>query len=366
MRVQLVLYGALASTSGGFLYDRRLVRHLAARGDRVEVVELPWPPWPRGLLASRDARRRVLEAAERFHPQVVVEDELAHPSLLLAHRALRRREVPVVSIVHLLETTARAGAPGEAVARRIEAAYARGLDGVVAVNGTIARRMSELAGRKLPAVVAPPAADHLPLARLDAVEGRALAPGPLRVLFLGGLTRAKGFERLVEALCRVGPRVDWRLRAVGRDDLEPGLVAACRSRLAEAGLADRVEALGPVPPEEVSRHLAACHLLALPSVPESASIAVLEAERAGLPALVCRESDTAALVVPGETGFLTPTTDPRPLAARLEHLARDRPRLATLSRAALARAGARPGWADTMERVREFLAALEGRGALAA
>jgi hypothetical protein len=42
MRVGLVIYGSLDTLSGGYLYDRMLVRHLQANGDQVEIVSLPW------------------------------------------------------------------------------------------------------------------------------------------------------------------------------------------------------------------------------------------------------------------------------------------------------------------------------------
>ena len=38
MRVSLVIYGSLSTLTGRLLYDRRLVEHLSARGDEVEVV----------------------------------------------------------------------------------------------------------------------------------------------------------------------------------------------------------------------------------------------------------------------------------------------------------------------------------------
>ena len=39
MRVGLVIYGSIETLIGGYLYDRRLLDHLASRG--VEVISLP-------------------------------------------------------------------------------------------------------------------------------------------------------------------------------------------------------------------------------------------------------------------------------------------------------------------------------------
>ena len=42
MRVGLVIYGSLETISGGYLYDCKLVAHLRAAGDTVEIFSLPW------------------------------------------------------------------------------------------------------------------------------------------------------------------------------------------------------------------------------------------------------------------------------------------------------------------------------------
>ncbi|HKL27942.1 MAG TPA: glycosyltransferase family 1 protein, partial [Natrialbaceae archaeon] len=101
MNVGLTLYGRLDERSGGFRYDRRLVEGLRAAGDDVEVIELPWRAYPRGLLdnASRRWRSR-LEA----DVDVMLQDELAHPSLV---RTNRRLDYPIVSVVHHLRSSER-------------------------------------------------------------------------------------------------------------------------------------------------------------------------------------------------------------------------------------------------------------------
>jgi len=61
MRVGLTLYGSIDERSGGFRYDRKLVEGLRTAGDTVELVELPWRTYRRGLLdnASRRLRDRL-------------------------------------------------------------------------------------------------------------------------------------------------------------------------------------------------------------------------------------------------------------------------------------------------------------------
>mgnify|MGYP006968414625 FL=1 len=85
MSIGLVVYGDLDTRSGGFRYDRQLVAALRERGETVEVIELPWRSYPRGLLdnLSPGLRRRLAGDYE-----VLLQDELAHPSLVGQHHRL--------------------------------------------------------------------------------------------------------------------------------------------------------------------------------------------------------------------------------------------------------------------------------------
>ncbi len=44
MHVGLLIYGSLDIISGGFIYDRHLVRYLREAGDRVDVISSPLAP----------------------------------------------------------------------------------------------------------------------------------------------------------------------------------------------------------------------------------------------------------------------------------------------------------------------------------
>ena len=61
MHVGLLIYGSLDTVSGGFIYDRNLVRYLREAGDRVDVISLPWRRYGLSLLDNLNAglRRRL-------------------------------------------------------------------------------------------------------------------------------------------------------------------------------------------------------------------------------------------------------------------------------------------------------------------
>ena len=101
MRAGLIIYGSLDTLSGGYLYDRMLVRALVADGWEVEIFKLPWRDYARHLgdNLSRAWQERLRTAAV----DIMIQDELNHPSLVRINHSLAGR-VPyrTVSLVHHL------------------------------------------------------------------------------------------------------------------------------------------------------------------------------------------------------------------------------------------------------------------------
>src|SRR5574339_1182768 len=93
MHIGLIIYGSLDTLSGGYLYDRRLVEFLRSQGDTVEIISLPW----RNYLAHLTDN---LYFKLPDNLDILIEDELNHPSLILANR--RKHPYPVISLVHHL------------------------------------------------------------------------------------------------------------------------------------------------------------------------------------------------------------------------------------------------------------------------
>ncbi|MGH8588124.1 MAG: glycosyltransferase family 4 protein, partial [Gammaproteobacteria bacterium] len=105
MRVGLVIYGGIETLTGGYLYDRRLLDHLVSRGDRAEVISVPRRNhYPRALCDN--ASPSLLCRLTRARFDVLLQDELVHPSLVFLNGWIRARaRCPIVTIVHLLRSS---------------------------------------------------------------------------------------------------------------------------------------------------------------------------------------------------------------------------------------------------------------------
>jgi|AntRauTorcE11897_2_1112592.scaffolds.fasta_scaffold00077_40 glycosyltransferase involved in cell wall biosynthesis len=361
MRVGLTLYGSLDEQSGGFRYDRKLVEGLRRAGDTVEIVELPWRAYPRGLLDSAlpGFRDRL-----RVDVDVMLQDELAHPSLVGHNGDL---PYPVVAIVHHLRASEpRRLAP---LYRAVERRYLATLDGVVCNSAATRDAVAALGVRPDESVVAPPAGDRFdPAIDDDAIAVRAASLGgggraagsadetdsaPLRVAFVGNLAPRKGLDTLVEGVARADAAVD--LTVVGRA-VDEGHVADVRRLVRERGIGDRVRFAGRLSDAELADVLRESHVLAVPSRYEGFGIVYLEGMSFGLPAIASRAGGAVETVADGETGVLVDPDDPDGVARALDGFAADPDRLAEMGRAARRRYERHPSWDESTARVRRLLA----------
>jgi glycosyltransferase involved in cell wall biosynthesis len=92
--------------------------------------------------------------------------------------------------------------------------------------------------------------------------------------------------------------------------------SAVQRAIAAEGMTGIVEAPGFVPSERVQAALARALCMVLPSRREGYGLIVVEAAAAGVPSVVTRDEDNAAveLVEEGVNGFVTPSADPAAIA----------------------------------------------------
>jgi glycosyltransferase involved in cell wall biosynthesis len=357
MRVALVLYGGLDFISGGFLYDRMLVEYLSRQGDEVEIVSLPWPSYARGLLDNfSPALKRRLGS---IRADVILQDELAHPSLFRLNRRLQGRgRTPLVAIVHHLRCSEARPAWQNRFYRLVERRYLTSVNAFIFNSRTTLKTVAALVGQEKPSVLAYPGANRFDvrLSRAD-LAARAQEPGPLRVLFLGNVIPRKGLHTLLAALALL-PREAWRLTVVGSLEVEAAYVRQIQRQIAGAGLSEQVEFTGPLDEEDLAARLATSHVLAVPSSYEGFGIVYLEGMAFGLPALASTAGGAVEIITSGRDGFLAPPGDINTLAGHLRTLADDRNLLLAMSLAAQDRFAAHPTWEDAGAAVHSFLQSL--------
>ncbi|HEV8260059.1 MAG TPA: glycosyltransferase family 4 protein [Burkholderiales bacterium] len=343
-KLALVIYASLDALSGGYLYDRKLVEYLRAHGDSVEIISLPWRNYAAHLADN---------LSFRLPPglDLVIEDELNHPSLLAANR--RPHPYPVISLVHHLRSSEDRSALHNTFYRWIERRYLQGVDGFIFNSRTTQAVVQDLVGAAPSSLVAYPPTDRFEDTIKDH-EIRARAESDeFGVLFLGNVIRRKGLHTLLEAMRQ--QTLDIRLDVVGSLDSEPKYAREMQSRVEALGLESKVLFHGPLAKDELLPFLRQAHVLAVPSSYEGFGIVYLEGMAFGLPAIGTTAGAASEIITDGVDGFLVRPGDANSLADGLRVLAGNRDLLARMSLAARARYNRQPKWETTAGQVRAFL-----------
>ncbi|MAF26858.1 MAG: glycosyltransferase family 4 protein [Gemmatimonadota bacterium] len=169
--------------------------------------------------------------------------------------------------------------------------------------------------------------------KVFAIRNRPERP---HVLVVGGLRQRKDPMTSVRVMNRVLkeiPDATMHLLGVpGRTELDDQVA----DYIASCGMADRVKILGLVPNETLYEEYERASVLLMPSLEESAPVALGEACAVGLPQVGTDSGGIPDMIREGETGFVRPVGDVEALAERVTAILRDeglRTRLAAGARA---------------------------------
>ena len=354
MRIGFIIYDRLDTLTGGYLYDRIVVQGLKQLGHEVELISLASGPYLRRLIQgfSPGIGRRLLTG--RF--DILIQDELCHPSLFLLNRRLRRRGGPrLVALVHHTLCDEPRRRWHNLLLSLAERRFLSSVDGFIYNSQTTRRSVASLLRRPRPNVVAYPAGDRFarPLSAAT-IGARAVRPGPLALLFLGNVIPRKGLLPLLKALARVD-RDAWRLTIVGGLHWDPGYAARAGQLARQLGLSGGVRFAGTLQDDELVRILTSHHLFCMPYAYEGFGIAILEAMAFGLPAIGCREGAAAETIRHGKNGFLLADGDLSGLKSILCELHQNREKLTCLALAARATYLSSPTWRDSTAIIERFL-----------
>ncbi len=316
-------------STGGTVFNRELIRALAAAGEAHDVLE-------------RSEAEYALAAAE---PGLYLLDTLFLGSLPRLAR-LSGRGRPLILLAHYLPALVHYGSgvkPSDLSADEALALFH--MAGCVAPSDFMRRIVERLCASPRPVVTVEPG-------RL----ARGLAPPPpssntLRVVVVAHLVPGKGVDRLLSALAAsLTPSDDVTVSVVGSLTQDPAHAAACRVFATAPMLRERAKLVGELSPEAVNERIAESDLLLSASSMESFGIVLAEARTLGVPIVARAGGNVANLVSPESGGELVP--DAAGVAAACVALARNRAELAARRERARENALSPRSWSDA---AREFV-----------
>ena len=330
--------GDLATPTGGYAYDRRMIAELGDLGWQADLLGLgdgfPWPSEATRMAA-------LIKILEIPAGRAIIVDGLALGVLPEGAAQLAGRN-PVLALVHHpLALEAGLSSEQADALRRSERAALSAVQGVIVTSAATARLVAAEYG--VPAeriTIAKPGSDPAPLAA-------GSRDGVVRLLSVGAVVPRKGFDVLIAALATLGD-LPWQLTIAGDRTRDLNAAARLDANIAGHALENRVAVLGTVSPQHLATLYAEADVFALASHFEGYGMAYAEAIAHGLP-VIGTTGGAIPDTVPSDAGLLIPPGDTLALAKALRRVIGDsdlRQRLAARARAA---APQFPTWRQSAE-----------------
>ncbi|HWM45365.1 MAG TPA: glycosyltransferase [Xanthobacteraceae bacterium] len=336
--------GDLATPTGGYAYDRRVIDELRALGWRIDVIDIG-TGFPQPTAEQRAAALQRLAAAATDGALII--DGLAFGAMPQEAAALARTH-RLIALVHHPLALETGLAPEQAAALRAsERAALAQARRVIASSAFTARLIASDYGVAQARInVAEPGTD-----RVERAEGSG--SDIVHVLAVGALVPRKGYDTLVAALARLSD-LPWRLTLAGDMTRSVETVAKLKAAIAQANLAARITLAGALPDEALAAAYRSADVFVAPSHLEGYGMAVARAIAHGLPVVATRGGALVETI--GDAGLLVAPGEPEALAGALRRVISEASVRQELRAAARAAAGRLPTWRDT---ARQFAQALE-------
>jgi glycosyltransferase involved in cell wall biosynthesis len=344
-RLAFAVPGDLATPTGGYGYDRRMIAELQKLGWQVDVVGLG-DGFPRPSAAQKRFAGDALAGVVGAHPVVI--DGLALGVLPEAAAAVCARR-PLVALVHhpLALETGLSAADANAM-RDSERAALSAANAVIVTSAPTARLLAKDYGVPERLItVARPGTERGSAERAD-------HDGTVRLLSVGALVHRKGYDVLIAALATLA-NLPWRLTIAGDRTRNPAVAARLEADIARQRLDDRVQVLGAVSEQRLNALYDDVDLFVLASRFEGYGMAYAEALAHGLPVIGTTGGATPE-TVPPEAGILVAPDDVAGLAEALHRLITQVGEREHMAAAARVAAAALPTWQDS---AKSFAAAIE-------
>ncbi len=332
--------GDLNTTTGGYIYERRMLETLNEIGLPTRHVAL-MTSWPHPTEEAEAELARKLDALPEGMPLIL--DGLVFGSM--DTDLLARQPRPVIAMLHH-PLGMEAGLPPERAqallasekanlhhAAHVVVPSPHTRDTLEAEFGVAPERISIA----LPGFDRPATGVTVPKAR------------PPLILSVGIICARKGHDVLLDALAQVA-HLDWQAAIVGltHDEEVRRALLAQRKKL---GLEARVRFTGVISSVELDRLYRESTLFALATRYEGYGLVFSEAQLYGLPILSCAVGAVPQTVTQG--AILTPPDDVKTFAQGLERLLTDVSLRATLASESRAQAESLPRWQETAAVMRD-------------
>jgi glycosyltransferase involved in cell wall biosynthesis len=330
--VYFAVPGDINNLTGGYGYDRELIKGLSQLGIIVELLSLS-AEFP--IPSASTIEETALLFASLPDGAIVIADGLAFGVM----DNIARQEATRLNIIALCHHPL-------ALETGISVEQARQLQASEAIALAAAR-----------AVIVTSAATAQLLIQHFSVSAEKISlacPGtyrqqfatsnnqPPQLLTVATLTKRKGHDVLIKALAQI-KHLDWQARWVGSAAFDPEWASDLVQLIYSSGLENRIEILGNI--DDLNSEFSSADAFILPSHFEGYGMAFAEALAFGLPVIAAHAGAVPDLV-PADAGILIPPANEHALAIAITELLTNHPYRQQLQLGAQRAALTLPTWKD--------------------
>ncbi len=347
-----VMYEKSDVWSGGYLYDEKLIEHLESKDIKVEIIKMQDHSYLENI--EHNFSDDLLDRLSDDKADVIVQDELCHPSLFHINDMLEVK-TPIVSVVHHLSHMAERDKERAEMYRYFESEYLKTVDGVICNSEGTKDTVKDLADLEK-TTTAFPGKDHIDkdfISQDITQDIKSLDQGePLKLLFVGNILPHKCIDILIEGIKDVD---DVMLDIVGDKNINSDYTEKIENLVEDEGVSSKVDILGYVDQELLKNRFEEDHLLVLPSYFEGFGITIVEALRFGMPAIVTERGGPSEIITEGREGLYVKPGDPKEIEKTIRRVTDECALIEHMSKKAYERYEELPSWTKSMEKVRKFL-----------
>jgi len=336
--------GDLNTPTGGYAYDRRIIKGLEHLGWQIQLISLGEGYPFIDLTQRNDARSKLLNLAQGVP---IVIDGLALGALPDLAPEIASRHPLIALIHHPLAFEYGLSDPEIQHLKQSETQALKHVLGVIANSPATARDLNQYYGIN-------PEKIHVVLPGTD--PNRYLEPrtqrneddcSPINLLSVGSIIPRKGFHDLIPAL---GFLIDlpWTLSIAGDISRNAEAYERLITDIKHFHLEDRIHVLGVVSHEELENLYAKADIFVLPSLFEGYGMVYAEAMVHGLP-IIATSGGAIPDTVPEDAGLLVTPGDIPALTLALKKLITDSTYRTLLSTGALQASLLQPTWKDATQ-----------------
>jgi glycosyltransferase involved in cell wall biosynthesis len=344
-RLTFAAPGDLATPTGGYAYDRRVVEELRGRGWQVDVINIG-DGFPRPS-ATQLAKAHDMLAYTPVDVPIVI-DSLAF-GVMNKEASLLAQTHTLVALVHhpLALETGLSPQDAESLRASERAALAQARHTITTSALTVDILIADYGVPRQTITVALPGNDPMPPAMPS-------TDGTCRLLTVGSIVPRKGYDVLIAALAQIAD-LPWQLTIVGDPTRSPETATALIRAVQHTGIAGKISFAGVLNDDALVAEYAHSDVFVTASHFEGYGMAVAAAIASGLPVVATAGGALSQTI--GNAGLLVAANDAGALAAGLRGVIADAKIRAQMRNTSLAASKMLPTWSDTAA---FFAAALEG------